>query len=63
MLRLEPLGHLSYIMIRIMIMAPKASESRVNPDLRMKITVNATIDVIIPIVFSIIYNLVSYILD
>jgi len=40
-------------------MAPKASESRVNPDLRMKITVNA----IIPIVFSIIYNLVSYILD
>jgi len=46
-----------------MIMAPKASESRVNPDLRMKITVNATIDVIIPIVFSIIYNLVSYILD
>ncbi|KAB5511211.1 hypothetical protein DKX38_030136 (chloroplast) [Salix brachista] len=45
MLRLQPLGHLSYIMIRIMIMAPKASESRVNPDLRMKITVTATIDV------------------
>jgi len=43
-------------MIRIMIMAPKASESRVNPDLRMKITVNATIDIIIPTVFSILYK-------
>jgi hypothetical protein len=35
-------------------MASKANESRVNPDLRMKITVNATIDVIIPTVFSMI---------
>lgn len=35
-------------------MAPKASELRVNPDLRMKINVTATIDVIIPTVFSII---------